>query len=163
MPLILANRCFFLNARLWIAFQSCARLLMRHLLGNYNLDELGKMVIQKIFHQDVGIAFSPHMFKLFLKLLIPDVYCWILRPCREIQYLRVTGGTMLLNMLMEGTFWSFPDITSSSISQAPANLKCTFNSAFANSCPLQTDTFIFPLIRSHNILLSQSFNSVMKG
>ncbi len=26
-------------------------------------------------------------------------------------------------------------------------------SAFANSCPLQTDTFLFPLIHSHNVIL----------
>ncbi len=29
-------------------------------------------------------------------------------------------------------------------------------SAFANSCPLQTDTFLFPLIHSHNVLLSSN-------
>ncbi len=27
-------------------------------------------------------------------------------------------------------------------------------SAFANSCPLQIDTFVFPLIHSHHIVLS---------
>ncbi len=29
-------------------------------------------------------------------------------------------------------------------------------SAFANSCPLQTDAFLFPLIHSHNALLSSN-------
>ncbi len=29
-------------------------------------------------------------------------------------------------------------------------------SAFANSCPLQTDTFLFPLIHSHHVLLSSN-------
>ncbi len=29
-------------------------------------------------------------------------------------------------------------------------------SAFANSCPLQTDTFVFPLIHSHNVILSSN-------
>ncbi len=29
-------------------------------------------------------------------------------------------------------------------------------SAFANSCPLKTHTFLFPLIHSHNILLSSN-------
>ncbi len=29
-------------------------------------------------------------------------------------------------------------------------------SAFANSCPLQTDTFLFPLIHSHNVILSSN-------
>ncbi len=29
-----------------------------------------------------------------------------------------------------------------------------YYSAFAKSCPLQTDTFLFPLIHSHNVLLS---------
>ncbi len=29
-------------------------------------------------------------------------------------------------------------------------------SAFANSCPLQTDTFLFPLIHSHNAILSSN-------
>ncbi len=29
-------------------------------------------------------------------------------------------------------------------------------SAFANSCPLQIDTFLFPLIHSHNVLLSSN-------
>ncbi len=29
-------------------------------------------------------------------------------------------------------------------------------SAFANSCPLQTDTFLFPLIHSHNVLPSSN-------
>ncbi len=29
-------------------------------------------------------------------------------------------------------------------------------SAFANSCPLQTDTFLFSLIHSHNVLLSSN-------
>ncbi len=29
-------------------------------------------------------------------------------------------------------------------------------SAFANSCPLQTDPFLFPLIHSHNALLSSN-------
>ncbi len=37
-------------------------------------------------------------------------------------------------------------------------------SAFANSCPLQTDIFLFPLIHNHNAYyLQTSFNSVMKG
>ncbi len=29
-------------------------------------------------------------------------------------------------------------------------------SAFANSCPLQTATFLFPLIHSHNVILSSN-------
>ncbi len=29
-------------------------------------------------------------------------------------------------------------------------------SAFANSCPLQTDTFLFALIHSHNVILSSN-------
>ncbi len=29
-------------------------------------------------------------------------------------------------------------------------------SAFANSCPLQTDTFLFPLIHNHNVILSSN-------
>ncbi len=29
-------------------------------------------------------------------------------------------------------------------------------SAFANSCPLQTDTFLFSLIHSHNVILSSN-------
>ncbi len=29
-------------------------------------------------------------------------------------------------------------------------------STFANSCPLQTDTFLFPLIHSHNVILSSN-------
>ncbi len=29
-------------------------------------------------------------------------------------------------------------------------------SAFANSCPLQTDTFLFPLIHSHDVILSSN-------
>ncbi len=29
-------------------------------------------------------------------------------------------------------------------------------SAFANSCPLQTDTFLFPLIHSHKVLPSSN-------
>ncbi len=29
-------------------------------------------------------------------------------------------------------------------------------SAFANSCPMQTDTFLFPLIHSHNVILSSN-------
>ncbi len=29
-------------------------------------------------------------------------------------------------------------------------------SAFANSCPLQTDTFLFPLIYSHNVIFSSN-------
>ncbi len=29
-------------------------------------------------------------------------------------------------------------------------------SAFANSCPLQTDTFLFALIHSHNFILSSN-------
>ncbi len=29
-------------------------------------------------------------------------------------------------------------------------------SAFANSCPLQTDTFLFPLIHSHNLKFSSN-------
>ncbi len=29
-------------------------------------------------------------------------------------------------------------------------------SAFANSCPLQTDPFLFPLVHSHNVLLSSN-------
>ncbi len=29
-------------------------------------------------------------------------------------------------------------------------------SAFANSCPLQTDTFLFPFIHSHNVILSSN-------
>ncbi len=38
---------------------------------------------------------------------------------------------------------------------------CLFNrvqeySAFANSCPLQTDTFLFPLIHSHNVIFSSN-------
>ncbi len=32
----------------------------------------------------------------------------------------------------------------------------TLYSAFANSCPLQTDAFLFPLIHSHNVLLSSN-------
>ncbi len=36
-------------------------------------------------------------------------------------------------------------------------------SPFANSCPLQTDTFLYPLIHSHNVILSSNkFNSLMK-
>ncbi len=33
---------------------------------------------------------------------------------------------------------------------------CQLYSAFANSCPLQTDTFLFPLIHSHNVLPSSN-------
>ncbi len=29
-------------------------------------------------------------------------------------------------------------------------------SAFANSCPMQIDTFLFPLIQSHNVILSSN-------
>ncbi len=29
-------------------------------------------------------------------------------------------------------------------------------SAFANSCPMQTDTFLFPLIHCHNVILSSN-------
>ncbi len=29
-------------------------------------------------------------------------------------------------------------------------------SAFANSCPLQTDPFLFPVIHSHNVILSSN-------
>ncbi len=29
-------------------------------------------------------------------------------------------------------------------------------SAFANSCPMQTDTFLFPLIHSHNVIFSSN-------
>ncbi len=32
----------------------------------------------------------------------------------------------------------------------------TSYSAFANSCPLQTDTFLFPLIHSHTVVLSSN-------
>ncbi len=32
----------------------------------------------------------------------------------------------------------------------------TMYSAFANSCPLQTDTFLFPLIHSHKVVLSSN-------
>ncbi len=35
-------------------------------------------------------------------------------------------------------------------------------SAFVNSCPLQTDTFLFSLIHTHHVLLSSFFSSVMK-
>ncbi len=33
--------------------------------------------------------------------------------------------------------------------------RCMY-SVFANSCPLQTDTFLFPLIHSHNVILSSN-------
>ncbi len=36
------------------------------------------------------------------------------------------------------------------------HLHLTIYSAFANACPLQTDTFLFPLIHSHNALLSSN-------
>ncbi len=36
------------------------------------------------------------------------------------------------------------------------NYKTHTYSAFANSCPLQTDTFLFPLIHSHNVLPSSN-------
>ncbi len=48
---------------------------------------------------------------------------------------------------------------------APSKTFCFFHigrgavnlySALANSCPLQTDTFLFPLIHSHNVLLSSN-------
>ncbi len=32
----------------------------------------------------------------------------------------------------------------------------TIYSPFANSCPLQTDTFLFPLIHSHSVILSSN-------
>ncbi len=32
----------------------------------------------------------------------------------------------------------------------------TIYSAFANSCPMQTDTFLFPRIYSHNVILSSN-------
>ncbi len=41
----------------------------------------------------------------------------------------------------------------SSFTQIKQDLKY---SAFANSCPLQTDTFLFPLIHSHNAQLSSN-------
>ncbi len=42
------------------------------------------------------------------------------------------------------------------LSAAQPSGKSLMYSAFANSCPLQTDTFLFPLIHSHNVPLSSN-------
>ncbi len=72
---------------------------------------------------------------------------------------RSTLSMRLMALLFLHRQWTHLSIRMHLFSWTLVLVRCcciSIYSAFANSCPLQTDTFLFPLIHNHNVILSSN-------
>ncbi len=102
------------------------------------------------FHRDKGVENLKEMsaFTLsFVHFMHPLLNA---HPVSLFVEVKRSQGTWFLWERNKACTWAFFENC-----VLPTNIVCRY-SAFANSCPLQTDTFLFPLIHSHHVLLSSN-------